>query len=441
MAETPVKKQRRLRPWVKYAGALLLIYLIYLLVSRCWPHAEATPEPSQPAQQVVQLNDTLTNAMSQSTALEPMEREIEKHLSRWEIKGAQLAVTRHDSLLFCKGFGWADEERGEAMTPGHIMRIASVSKLLTAVGVMKLQEMGRLKLSDKVFGPDGILNDQQFTDAIRDKRYFQITVEHLLRHQGGFTNRMGDPMFSTRYIMMREHLTTPPTNEQLLRIFLKYGLAFTPGTSQRYSNFGYMILSLIMQRCAGMPYEQFMRQQVLAPAGCHDFHIAGNYYEDRRPNEVRYYMHDTAEPIDEFNNSGRKVVKCYGENDIPRLQGAGAWCASAAELSRFIAAIDGMPGIPDILSATSIEAMTREMPNHAFSLGWNFTPSRQPWNRTGTLSGTSALVLVYPDGECWIILTNTSTWKGQGFAKDNTAFFNRLRNRYSHLFPARDLFL
>ena len=161
MAETPVKKQRRLRPWVKYASALLLIYLIYLLVSRCWPHAEATPEPSQPAQQVVQLNDTLTNAMSQSTALEPMEREIEKHLSRWEIKGAQLAVTRHDSLLFCKGFGWADEERGEAMTPGHIMRIASVSKLLTAVGVMKLQEMGRLKLSDKVFGPDGILSDQQ----------------------------------------------------------------------------------------------------------------------------------------------------------------------------------------------------------------------------------------------------------------------------------------
>ena len=83
--------------------------------------------------------------------------------------------------------------------------------------------------------------------------------------------------------------------------------------------------------------------------------------------------------------------------------------------------------------------MTRDMPIHAYSIGWNLTPSRQPWNRTGTLSGTSALVLVYPDGECWIILTNTSTWKGQGFAKDNTAFFNRLRNRYRHLFPARNL--
>ena len=105
MAETPVKKQRRLRPWVKYAGALLLIYLIYLLVSRCWPHAEATPEPPQPAQQAVQLHDTLTNAMSQSTALEPMEREIDKHLSRWEIKGAQLAVTRHDSLPSAKASG------------------------------------------------------------------------------------------------------------------------------------------------------------------------------------------------------------------------------------------------------------------------------------------------------------------------------------------------
>ena len=139
-----------------------------------------------------------------------MDKDIERYMKRWELRGVQIAVSRNDSLVYAKGFGWADEERGEAMTPGHIMRIASVSKLLTAVGIMKLREQGRLKLSDHVFGADGILNDTLYTNTIRDKRHFDITVEQLLRHEAGFTNYAGDPMFSTRYIMMQNGLKTAP---------------------------------------------------------------------------------------------------------------------------------------------------------------------------------------------------------------------------------------
>ena len=95
------------------------------------------------------------------------------------------------------------------------------------------------------------------------------------------------------------------------------------------------------------------------------------------------------------------VPRCYGENDVPRLEGAGAWCGSAAELSRLIASIDGMPHVKDILSKKSVEYMTREQPDHHFSLGWNYTAKGKPWIRTGSLSGTSALVLKYPDGQCW----------------------------------------
>ena len=95
--------------------------------------------------------------------------------------------------------------------------------------------------------------------------------------------------------------------------------------------------------------------------------------------------------------------------------------------------------MPDIISRESVDLMTEYFDENTYSLGWNDTRDGN-WTRTGTFAGTSALIHYYPDGECWIILTNTSTWKGQGFAKDNTAFFNRLRNRYSHLFPARNLF-
>lgn len=388
----------------------------------------------------IHLNDTLTNSMSDSPQLEDMENKIKRYLLRWEINGAQIAVTRNDSLLYVKGFGWADMEKKQEMQPSNIMRLASVSKLLTAVGVMRLAEVGTLKLSDHVFGPKGILNDTAFTNAIKDQRYLDITVEQLLRHKAGFTTGAGDPMFSTRYIMMQNRLTTPPDNNTLMKILLKRRLGFTPGTAKRYSNVGYTLLSMIIEKKTRMLYEDYMRRFVFEPAGCYDFHIAGSYEKDRRRNEVKYYMHKGSEPVYEYNNSGRMVEKCYGENDIPNLKGAGAWCASAAELSRLVASIDLLPGVKDILSKKSVEFMTREMPDHDFSIGWNFCPKGRPWIRTGSLSGTSALVLRYPDGECWILITNTSTWKGHGFSNDTMRLFERLRQENRDKFPKRNLF-
>lgn len=388
----------------------------------------------------IHLNDTLTNSMSDSPQLEDMENKIKRYLLRWEINGAQIAVTRNDSLLYVKGFGWADMEKKQEMQPSNIMRLASVSKLLTAVGVMRLAEAGTLKLSDHVFGPKGILNDTAFTNAIKDQRYLDITVEQLLRHKAGFTTGAGDPMFSTRYIMMQNRLTTPPDNNTLMKILLKRRLGFTPGTAKRYSNVGYMLLSMIIEKKTRMSYEDYMRKFVFEPAGCYDFHIAGSYEKDRRRNEVKYYMHNGSEPVYEYNNSGRMVEKCYGENDIPNLKGAGAWCASAAELSRLVASVDLLPGVKDILSKKSVEFMTREMPDHDFSIGWNFCPKGRPWIRTGSLSGTSALVLRYPDGECWILITNTSTWKGHGFSNDTMRLFERLRQENRDKFPKRNLF-
>ena len=432
------RKLRKKRIFILILIPCLIIAAVVAIFTR-------TAEEKQEAEKEnvtsgIHLNDTLTNSMSDSPQLEDMENKIKRYLLRWEINGAQIAVTRNDSLLYVKGFGWADMEKKQEMQPSNIMRLASVSKLLTAVGVMKLAEVGTLKISDHVFGPKGILNDTAFTNAIKDQRYLDITVEQLLRHKAGFTTGAGDPMFSTRYIMMQNRLTTPPDNNTLMKILLKRRLGFTPGTAKRYSNVGYTLLSMIIEKKTRMSYEDYMRKFVFEPAGCYDFHIAGSYEKDRRRNEVKYYMHKGSEPVYEYNNSGRMVEKCYGENDIPNLKGAGAWCASAAELSRLVASIDLLPGVKDILSKKSVEFMTREMPDHDFSIGWNFCPKGRPWIRTGSLSGTSALVLRYPDGECWILITNTSTWKGHGFSNDTMRLFERLRQENRDKFPKRNLF-
>lgn len=441
-----IKKQYRTKVRLSCLGCLTFIVVIISSICRC-TCSSCSSYKSQEKDSIYEasnrkhLNDTLTNALSAQPELHAMDSIMQRYLKRWEIHGAQLAISRHDSLLYVRGFGYADKDRKIPMEPSYIMRMASVSKLVTATGIMKLRDMGKIRLSDKVFGPKGILNDTFYVNSIRDKRYFDITVEQLLRHKAGFTNYAGDAIFSTRYIMQQNRLTTPPDHRTLLRIVLRRHLGYTPGTAQRYCNIGYTLLSLIIEKRTGMSYENFMQRYVLYPAGCYDFHIAGNYLKDRRPNETVYYMHSSSVPVPEFNNSGRMVVRCYGENDITTALGAGAWVASAAELCRLVASIDGDRIVPDVISPQAVKLMTQEMPDHQFSLGWNFTPRNRPWIRTGSLVGTSALVLRYPDGECWVFITNTSTWKGHKFSQDTMALFEKLRKRFGSKMPKRNMFI
>ena len=413
--------------------------IVFAAVSTATRHIHR-PGPEIVEEKPVCLNDTLTNGMSDIDTLKAMDAYIEKFLKQWEIKGASLSVMRNDSLVYSKGYGWADQEAGEPMTPGKILRMASVSKLITATGIMMLKERGLLTLQDKVFGPDGILNDSLFTASIRYKTMYSITVEQLLRHQGGFTNSRGDPMFSTRDIIRQFRLDGPPDHNTLVSCVLKRPLGYRPGSWQRYSNFGYLLLSMIIEKISGQDYETFIQENVLHPAGCYDMHLANNYYEQKYPNEVRYYMHAGSEKVQEYNMSGRLVERCYGGNDIHALSGAGAWCGSTAELCRFVASIDGRPEVPDILSYPSISEMTEYFDPQTYSLGWNDTRPDKEWTRTGTLTGTSALVKYFPDGECWIMITNTSTWRGPGFTKYTERLFKKCRELYSPLLPHRDMF-
>lgn len=170
---------------------------------------ESSPVP-------VNLNVTLTNEMSDTSSLAGFDRMVKNYLTYWAIHGASLSVMRNDSLLFAKGYGEADS--GLEMQPGYILRMASVSKLVTAAGIMVLQDRGLLNIKDHVFGPDGILNDSTYNAAIKDTLYYRITVEDLLRHKGGFSRRGGDPMFSTRWIMMQNGWSEAPTQEQLMEL-------------------------------------------------------------------------------------------------------------------------------------------------------------------------------------------------------------------------------
>lgn len=370
----------------------------------------------------VNLNTTITNADSDIPELSGLDSKIRSYMQKWELKGACVAVMRNDSLVFAKGYGKADE--GVPMQPNHLMRVASVSKLITAVGIMNLVDQGMLSLSDPVFGEDGILVGPAYENASKDPNYAKITVEHLLRHQGGFAT---DPMFSASTVRQSLGLSRKPLADDYIRYGLSKKVLYRPGDTHRYSNFGYLLLSRIIEVIGDTDYETYIDRNILEPIGCNDMHIAGNEYVDRFPGEVRYYSHDVSK------NS-------YGDNDITVLAGAGGWCCSVLELAKLIASIDGRPEVEDVISSYSVEEMTAYHAPEWYSLGWNDTNPENGWTRTGTFTGTSALIKYFPDGECWIFVTNTSTWRGPRLATATAELFDECRLRYSSKFPRRNMF-
>lgn len=426
------RKKRKTLSIITIALTAAALATAFMIIHKPIPKPEALKGPR------IYLNDTLSNEMSEIQELEGLDRKVIRYMRDWHIKGASLAIMRNDSLVYAKGYGWADEAEKEAMEPSHILRMASVSKLITATGIMVLQDRDSLSIKDTVFGPSGILNDSLFNSVIKDRNYHKITVEHLLRHQGGFYR---DPLFSSKDVMLQMKLDNPPVKEDFFRLVLSHKLSFMPGEWERYSNFGYLLLSEIIEKVSGKPYEQFIREDVLMPAGCFDMHIAGSYYSDRRSNEVRYYTHEgDGKFVQEYNGSGIMVERCYGGNNIPLLSGAGAWCGSPAEIARLVASIDGRPEVEDIISPEAVVQMTEYFDKETYSLGWNDTDPAKGWSRTGTLAGTTALVKYFPDGECWIMVTNTSTWRGPGQSRQTDNLFKECRELYGDKLPERNLF-
>lgn len=383
--------------------------------------------------------DTLSNHSSDWEALNTMDREIERFMQKWQIKGLSFAVTRHDSLLYAKGYGYADAEIGRKLEATDIMRIASASKLVTAIAVMKLIEEGRLTLDTKIFGQEGILNDTTYTNAMCDKRMLYITVDHLLRHMAGFGRGAGDPMFTINEIIKAKRLSAPPTPEELVKIVLGRRIAFAPGNGRIYSNFGYMLLSMAIERITGESYWDYVAKHVLHPIGCYSFRPATNYYEDRYANESKYYAPDD-ELVEEFNGSGRLVSRVYGGNDVYGLKGAGGWCTSAADFARLVAAADADPRLEDIISPQSVATLTAHSDDEKLSRGWSECDGKGKWSRTGTLSSTHTLVERFPNGDCWVMITNSGVWTGFHFTSDLSRLIERLRSRYSNSLPHRNLF-
>lgn len=413
---------------------ILFVSFLIVLISYD-PGAVEKKEPV--TDKLIPDNIRITNAMSESATLAAFERTISTFLRRWEIAGASVAVARDGKLVYAKGFGLADKESGLPVEPYSRFRIASISKLITAVAIMKLQEEGKLSVNDRVFGVDGILNDSIFSHP-RDKRVFSITIAHLLSHEGGWTTRWGDHMFMPMIVASEMGVSPPVDTKTIVRFALGKYLHFTPGTGKSYSNLGYAILGLVIEKVTGMVYGDYCRTQVLEPMGIYDMSIAGNLPSDKAPFEVTYYEQSDAILKPSIYGSDKMVPASYGGNDIKALGAAGAWISTAPDLMKLLLAVDGFDTRKDILNRESIDFMTDTQNGYA-PVGWKTTIFNGTWWRTGSFPGTSCMMKRQPDGFAWIVLLNSSAWNGPEISTDINYMMARALSQVKE-WPGKDLF-
>lgn len=355
-------------------------------------------------------NVRLTNSYSEGSEFFPLEKNVNNFLRKWSIAGASIAVARDGKLIYARGFGYADTALKTETQPYSRFRIASISKLVTAVAIMKLKEEGKLSLDSKVFGKDGILNDPYF-DNPKDSRVNNITVAQLLSHEGGWSQRYGDQMFMPTVVAQVMKLPPPVDTKTIVRFALNKRLQYTPGTGKAYSNLGYSILGLIIEKVSGKSYEDFCKSEILEPLGIYDMQIAGNLKSDQSKFEVTYYEANDRSLKPSIYATGEMVPASYGGNDIKALGGAGAWIATAPDLMRLLLSVDGFNTRPDILSDESIRFMTDNENGYA-PVGWKATVLDGTWWRTGSFPGTAGMMKRQSDGISWVVLFNSSAWNG-----------------------------
>ena len=360
------------------------------------------------------LNHLMENSMSDLEETEKFDAAIRLFMIYWDIKGASFALMKNDSLIYAKGYGYSDIKDSIECEVKNVFRVASVSKLITAVAIMRLCETGKLTTQDFVFGEEGILCDSLFLNY-RDKNIKKITVEHLLRHTGGFANPHGDAAFNTDLVAKYLGKELPLSMDDMVQYATRIRLRARPGGWFNYSNLGYIILSKVVEKASGMPYETYVKDSVLAPMGCYDMHLANNFSDEFLENEVKYYEVREAEPVPAYDGSDTLVMKSRGGNDVHGLYGAGGWVASPVELLRFVSAIDNCPVKEEFLSQESIDFMTMYSKNFK-PAGWATVTSRE-WMRTGSMAGTSALIKAQKDGYTWVFISNSSSWTGPALSR------------------------
>lgn len=321
---------------------------------------------------------------------------VESFMRQKSIPGLSVAVTHKNQLLWSRGFGFADLENRVQMWPNTMMRIASISKPITAVALGLLWESGDLDWDAPV---------RKYVPAFPEKKW-PFTVRQLASHQAGIRTYRGNEYYSKKYYRN--------TMESLV-IFKNDSLQFKPGTKFLYSTYGYTLLGAVIQGASGQDYRAFVRQRVFDPLKMYNTQA-----EDRGvANYVtsRFYTKD--------KRTGRILGAKWVDNS--NKWAGGGFLSTAEDVAHFGGGL--LTG--RLLKKETLELLFTPIPTQSgkvtnYGLGWaaETRNGKRFIGHSGSPVGGSAVLVLLPEKQLAIaILCNLQAVELRYLAYDLSALF------------------
>ena len=294
------------------------------------------------------------------TPVTAIERYLSELAKQDQFSGAIL-VAQDGKVVLARGYGKANEEVEVPNTPAVRFRLGSITKQFTAAAILKLEEQGKLLVTDPI------------CQYLRDcpPTWNGITIHHLLSHTGGIRNFTALPTYLPA-------MHAPVTNDQMIARFRDLPLDFLPGSKWTYSNSGYFLLGVIIELASGESYESYLKRHFFDPLG-----MPGSGYDRHQP-----ILRHRATGYSFFN--GARVNSPY--LDMSQPAAAGALYSTVEDLYRWNEALFG----GHALSPKSFQAMTTPVLNgYGYGVGIAEILQRRTVSHGGGINGFSTFLIRY----------------------------------------------
>ncbi|GGC64936.1 serine hydrolase domain-containing protein [Undibacterium terreum] len=324
--------------------------------------------------------------VSSAEEVNRMDQIVQSYVKDKQFSGTVL-VARGEKILLNKGYGLANMEWNMANTPQTKFRLGSLTKQFTAVAIMMLAERGKLKLDDKVsaYLPD-------VPAAWRD-----ITVFQLLTHTAGIHNFTDLPEFMSVAMLAK-------TPNEVLDLVRSLPLDFQPGEKHSYSNSGYVLLGILIEKVSGQSYESFLQQHIFTPL------------------EMKDSGYDLTKEVIAHRAAGYSLKNGHFENadymDMGIPFSAGALYSTTVDLLRWERGLYG----GKLLTAESLKKLTTPYKDdYAFGLiVKQYNGSREIFHNGG-INGFRTSMAYRPEDDLYIIVLGNTEANTPGIISSRLA--------------------
>jgi len=295
---------------------------------------------------------------------------LELYTKLWAFSGSIIAI-KDGEILFKKAYGYANIEHKVKNTTETKHKIWSITKQFTAVAILILEERGLLRVEDslrKYFPDYAELNPN-------------ITIHHLLNHTSGIFNYSNLPDSHKTFQRMCHK------KYDLIKMFLNYPLDFEPGTQWKYSNTGYFILGMLIEKLSGKNYSEFLTENIFIPLGM--FNTGVDDGKKIIKNKASgYYL------------NGNDLIHCDYINMDLMLSSGGIY-STVEDLFIWDKALNS----DKLLSRESIEKMnTPYKNNYGYGVSINKNGDRRVVQHNGSCEGFLAEIHRYVDDDFTVVV-------------------------------------